>query len=473
MIKYLSLVTAFSLTLIWGNLFSQATTDFLSPEAFLRQVFANNPDALRADLLGEMAAASLLTARGGFDPELYGDYYGKNFKGTDYWDISEAGLYVPTLGGLELLAGYRTASGDFLSTADTQPTRGQAFAGIKAHLLQGLITDERRTSLRRAELLQQWNEIEALAIRNDLGFDAMLVYLDYSYASSELELLRFSRNLAELRLDQTRSAFTAGDRPALDTLETAMQLSQREVDIASARTDLIAAERNANILLWESADPGSVPLSLPPPVDLESLNLYIGSQQPVIDASNNPELLAYNFKLADLDLERRLKKQKVLPKLTVKYEALADGFDFTPKDEEGNSVGDFVLNDNKFEVAFTAPIFQRTARGEVQLNALKIRDSELQRDLKIRSLNQKLQQYQEQLEQTRNQYDLQQGLVNNYRRLLEAEQIKFDLGDSSVFLLNSRENKWLDSRMKLLKTRKELSKIELTLQYLGGNIGSW
>lgn len=447
--------------------------NLLPPNDFLRQVFSNHPDAIRAGLLGEMASANLLAARGGFDPVLYGDYSSKRFKESSYWDVSEGGLKIPTVGGLEFSAGFRAASGSYLNAERTLFSRGQAFVSIKAQLLQGLLTDERRTKLKRADLLQNWNAIESRFVLNELGYNALLTYLDYSLALSELELLQSSLSLAEQRLAQTRTAFQLGDRPALDTLETAMQVNQRKVEIANAQTAIAALERSMNTLLWESEMPVVATSQLPGIVDLDGFKLYLSSQSSTVNALNNPDLLVYDFKLADLAFERRLKQQKVLPKLSVKYESIGDVFDFTPKDEPGNSIGDFILDNNKFEVEFKAPIFQRGARGELKLNTLKMQDVEWQRKLKLRSLDQKQRQYEDQLTQLTAQFNLEQSLATNYYDLLEAERFKFDVGDSSVFLLNSRENKWLAARRKLLKTQKELNKLELSLQYLSGNIAGW
>ena len=36
--------------------------------------------------------------------------------------------------------------------------------------------------------------------------------------------------------------------------------------------------------------------------------------------------------------------------------------------------------------------------------------------------------------------------------MLQAEQTKFNLGESSLFVLNSRELKWIDAREKYIKS---------------------
>jgi len=46
-------------------------------------------------------------------------------------------------------------------------------------------------------------------------------------------------------------------------------------------------------------------------------------------------------------------------------------------------------------------------------------------------------------------------MTQNYSALLEAEKTKFSIGESSVFLLNSRENKLFEAQEKLLETRSK------------------
>ncbi|MEL6356936.1 MAG: transporter, partial [Bacteroidota bacterium] len=112
---------------------AQQPSGLLVLEDYLAQVVRNHPASLRASLLRAEAAATLLSARGGFDPVLFGDYDDKQFKGSDYWEIGEGGLRIPTFGGLEFSGGYRWADGSFLNRENTQPDIGQAFAGVKAN----------------------------------------------------------------------------------------------------------------------------------------------------------------------------------------------------------------------------------------------------------------------------------------------------------------------------------------------------
>lgn len=441
----------------------------LSLEEYLEAVVRNHPTSRRAALLRSEAAAARTLAAGSFDPLLFTDYETKTFKGTEYWRIGEGGLLLPTMGGLEFSAGYRWASGDFLNSEFELPARGQAFAGLKANLLQGLLTDERRTALNKAKLLEQWNEIEIAAIQNDLIYDASLAYIQWAYYQVQKEIINDGLALAADRLIQTRQGFRAGELPALDTLETFIILQERQTELAKVEAELVYARTLANQFLWnEQTDltnlyPSSMPIST------TALQLT-----PAFEANgsiaNNPDLIAYDFKLQDIEIERRLKAQKQLPKLSLKYELLADVFDFTPSAGPGETqgVGDFLLQDNKFGINFSMPLFMRQARGDLQLNEIKRQQTELDRRQKEADLGLKLAQFDVQIQLQRDQLQVTRSMVNNYQRLLEAEQIKFNLGESSVFLLNARESKLLDARLKLAKIETDLAQARASRRYILG-----
>ncbi|MEL6356567.1 MAG: TolC family protein, partial [Bacteroidota bacterium] len=335
-------------------------------------------------------------------------------------------------------------------------------------LLQGLITDERRTTLRRAELLGDWNEIEAEAVLNDLVYEATLAYLEWAYSNREVQILTEGIELATDRLAQTKESYFAGDKPALDTLETNITLRQRQADLQAAQGRLLAARTFINQFLWPDSglEPVNLALDLTPEPPLAVDRLPFG-----VSIADNPTLRAYNFKIQDLQLERRLKTQKTLPKLSLKYEFLAEGFDFSPgTTEDGTSIGDFILQDNKWTLSFSTPIFMRSARGDLQLNAIKQQRTELDRNQKAGELELKLRQYQGQVTFLTDQLVISRQIVNDYQSLLEAEQIKFNLGESSVFLLNSRENKLLEARLKLVKQEADLAKAMAGRRWVtGGN----
>ena len=65
---------------------------------------------------------------------------------------------------------------------------------------------------------------------------------------------------------------------------------------------------------------------------------------------------------------------------------------------------------------------------------------------------------------------LQTKMIENYKKLLEGEHSKFDNGESSIFMLNSRESKLIDGEIKLAEIKSKLEKMKTELYYNAGSL---
>ena len=96
----------------------------LTREAFVRIVLENHPMARQAALRPELGAASVRSARGGFDPVATANYDEKTFDEKNYFQLFEGGLKVPTWYGVEVFAGFQENGGDLLDPQATTPDDG-------------------------------------------------------------------------------------------------------------------------------------------------------------------------------------------------------------------------------------------------------------------------------------------------------------------------------------------------------------
>ena len=87
---------------------------------------------------------------------------------------------------------------------------------------------------------------------------------------------------------------------------------------------------------------------------------------------------------------------------------------------------------------------------------------------KRRTIQNKINTLMSELTLAKTQIDLYTEMVNNYQQLFEAEQFKFQLGESSVFLINSREQKLLDAQLKLIDLKGNFHKKKAKLLYAAG-----
>ncbi len=447
-----SLIIIFSFLLL-NSAFSQDFSTRLSFVEFINIVKTNHPVMYQAELQSDMAESTRKMARGGFDPKLEADWKHKSFDKKNYYSIGSAAVKIPTWYGIDLKAGYDRNEGQFLNESDLLPSRGLWNAGISVPLGKGLVIDERRAALKRADIYASATVQEQLIMRNEILFNAALAYLQWQTYQEYLVIAKEGVTLADQRLNGTRSSFVNGDKPAIDTLESFISLQTRKMDQLKASQDLLNAKIKLENFLWVE---GVTPLEmdgnvLPDPIDIQLLQFQFDSISLLQDQRllTHPELLLYDYKIANIDIDQRLAKEEIKPDIRVNYNPLLAVANDGPFDS-------FNANDYKLGATISYPILQRKQRGKIELNKLKLQDTEFDRSLKSQNLKVKLDTYVNNMNQALRQYDLQSLTLENYNRMLIAENRKLQAGESSIFLVNSRESKYLESRYKQIDVGRKL-----------------
>ena len=128
-----------------------------------------------------------------------------------------------------------------------------------------------------------------------------------------------------------------------------------------------------------------------------------------------------------------------------------------------NNITALSTENYKWGFSFQYPLFLRKERGAVQVGKLQLKDTELKIAQKRREINNKVKGYYNQQLAYADQLEIAGEMVNNYYRLLDAEKTKFAIGESSLFLINSREVTLLSSREKqidlFVKYRQNLASL--------------
>ena len=435
---------------------------------FLELVAENHPSVKQANLLNRVAEAELLAAKGGFDPKVYGDYEQKFFNKKTYFNVGEAGLKVPTWYGVEFKSSYSYASGIFLNPNDYLPSAGQGLVGISVPLLQGFAIDERRAGLFKARQTQQLNAAERAVLLNDLAFSATQIYWKWAFYTENRRIFREALRLAEVRFAATKIAFEQGDRMAMDTLESFIQVQDRQVQLNEANLDAQEARLKLANFLWNNQNK---PVPFSENITTNNLNkvetfpssVEWGKSRLLIDSISDTHIFLkiYNAKLAQLNIDKQLKREKLKPKLNANYNVLSNGTAFNP-----------LFTDNyKWGISFSTSTLFRAERGDVELAKIKIENTELLRGQKALELQNKLRLAVNEVDNLTQQVQLYTATVDNYRRLLALENSRFQLGESSLFLLNSREVKLIEAQIKLAKFQAELYTAQAAVEWAAGRYG--
>lgn len=445
---------------------------YFTEEIFYKLIRDNHPIAKQADLVQLNARNNLLASRGNFDPEIFTDWDNKRYSNKEYWRIFDAGLKVPTWFGVEVKTGFEQSTGAFLNNERNTPVNGLLYAGISVPLAQNLITDERRTILRQAKIFRNAGDFERISMLNELFMDAAKAYWEWVNAYNEVEIFDEYIRLAQVRFDAIKRSYEKGANPAIDTVEALILLQSRQVGFNEAMIELNRTANSLSNFLWTADEAPLIINNLRQliPVPLNKLNFG-----PAITADSltsamaalgkHPDLRLKELKVNWLEAERRLKFNKLLPKINLNYNFLTE-----PVGGVSNwNFGGF-NNNFKYGVNFKMPVFLREEIGNFKMAKVKVQSADYDVNLKRLELQNKLKTYYSDYFYFGAQINTYTNIVANYQKLTDAEIRKFDIGESSIFLINSREQKLIESRLKLIELQSKFNKALAGFYYARGDL---
>lgn len=444
---------------------SACAQQLYTADAFIQQVKLYHPLAKQAGVAVERAAAEVLASRGGFDPSFSFSASNKTFDGKNYYYYDNPELKIPTWIGANVKAGLESNGGDFL---DTEVTPGKtSYVGIEMPLAKGLVMDKRRAALQQAKINRDMSEQDRLNAVNDLLFQAYTAYWQWAGSYNLYAIYSRFLQVSTDRFRLVKIAFDNGDRAAMDTLEALTQVQNFQMLQAEAQMRLNDAALDLSNYLWQEDDSAYL---LPANYVPDTLQFALMQQQLQLDdvisraAAENPALRNYSYKLDALNVERKLKFQSLLPEIYGKYNLLNEGYNVF----KGVNSAAFLENNYKWGIDIKVPLFLREGRGDYMQAKLKIKETNYAFNAKRWEVENKIRSYYNQFTQLQNQLQVAQSAFSNYGKLLQQEDLRFRNGESSLFIVNSRENKVIETAQKLVELRIKYQKAYYAVQWAGG-----
>ncbi|WP_026629141.1 TolC family protein [Dyadobacter alkalitolerans] len=413
-------------------------------------VMQNNPVVKQAGLLSAAARARVIQALGSFDPNLKASFDQKQFGGKNYYNHWTSELKVPLwLAGADLKIGFDRNVGSYTNPETTTPLTGLGGVGISVPIGQGLLIDARRNTLRQSRVMVEYAEAERVNEINKVWFQAVKDYWNWFYAHQQYQLIRRGVELATTRYTATRNQALLGEKPAIDSVEAFITVQERSIQLAKIEIEIQNSRLVLSNHIW---DEKGNPLELPEdavPVNADSAVAIVSASH--LDdllnraEDNHPKLQMLRNKGVQLAIERNYLREMLKPKLNVSGSLLTTRRDFNSYVPDYYDVG---WNNYKVGFDFSFPLFLRSARGK--LNEIRVKQMDLNLDVQneartiqtnIRSSFNNLKAYQTQL-------SIQTQSIVNQKFLVRGELQKFDLGESTLFLINSRESKLIDMMIK-------------------------
>ncbi|MGK0325246.1 MAG: outer membrane protein TolC [Polaribacter sp.] len=414
---------------------------------YLGYVKTYHPIVKQANLVIDNSEAKLLKARGAFDPKIEIDFDKKQFKDNEYFNKLNGAFKIPTWYGLEFKANFENNNGLFLNPEANVPLDGFYAAGVSASLLKGLLINKRIASLKQARFfLNQAKEDQQILV-NEILYKASISYFSWLKTYNEKSVFNDFLENAMIRFKGTKRAFLEGDKPSIDTLEAGINLNSRQLNLEKARIKLVKSSLELSNFLWLNENtPVELQENIVP--DINTLNnvdtafniaLFNNAD---FDIDNHPKIRSLEFKIKSLNIERKLKMNNLLPQLDVQYNFLTQ----TPRE-----VNSLVVDNYKAGINFKVPLFLRKERGDLKLAKIKLQNAELENEATKVVIKNKVNAVQQELESFVIQSTYITNIVKDYGTLLKAEERKFFLGESSLFLVNSRESKLIETKLKAIE----------------------
>ena len=422
------------------NLFGQNNPTEFTYNEFLGYVKKYHPLVKQANLKLNEAQANLMQARGAFDPKIEVDFNEKQFKDNQYYSILNSSFKIPTWYGIELKAGFDNSEGIYVNPENTLPNSGLTSFGISVPVGQGLFINQRMADIRKAKIAQNLNVAERNLQAVEVIYEASVSYVNWKRSYDEVKLYETYLENALIRYNGVSKLIEEGDKPAIDSVEAGIAVKTRRLNLEDAKLKLTKAKLELSNYLWlENNIPLELNDNLFPDATLSKTikEVLQINELGTIDLDNHPKIQALDAKIALLKVDRKLKANALLPKLDLSYNYLS----------EPSYIDNYRFEDYKIGVNFSFPIFLRKERGSLKLADLKIQDSEFGLQFERKSLENKIKSQQQEIVSLQKQQDYNDKLVKDFSTLLNAEDRLFEMGESSLFVINSRENSLVTSQI--------------------------
>ena len=396
----------------------------------------------------DIAVAEEAASEGAFDPVLrarvgaipYGYYQQLRL---------EAWVEQPTpFWGLTATAGYRLGLGKFAVYDGKLVTNagGEIYGRLDLPLLRNGQTDARRTAIRRTRLgrksaivmyrREELTHLHAAAVR----------WVDWVASGQRLATQAALLEVVRARDVAWRRRVTVGDLPAIDAVETGRAVVVRQTAVVVAARVLQQASLELGLYLGDrQATPAQN--RLPAQLSLPTMNVLGAEESIVLALARRPEPERLRLAQQQSELDLALHKNQRLPALNL-YGGVSYDVGRAPADPElGRSLQGPVVEAGLF---LDIPIPNRAARSRVVAAEAALRKTGRQLDFSRERVTVDVADALSALAAARERLVLASLEEKLTRELELGERKKLDAGESTLFLVNLREQSTAEAAVRVI-----------------------
>ena len=249
-----------------------------------------------------------------------------------------------------------------------------------------------------------------------------------------------------LRKQGIEKLVAQGDKPAIDTTEITINLLQRKLQLENANLKFLKAQNEVSNFLWLDNIPIELKENNIPEANIvKPLEAILNKNKEVLiqtSTTQNPKILAFQNKIEVLEIEKKLNADLLKPTLNVNYNLLNNNINFNQNFDQNN----------KFGLTFSMPLFLRKERGNLKLSKLKIEAANYQLQYENINLQNKIKYHIQEVTSFEKQLKLATENKKLNQIMLNAEEKLFNFGESSLFLVNTRENNLVSAELNEIKS---------------------
>ncbi|MFM8319221.1 MAG: TolC family protein [Bacteroidota bacterium] len=437
--------------------------DSLSLEQFLGRVRQSHPVITQARILADQGLTQIQEARGAMDPRVSFMQQRKTWEDKLELGLQDFDLRVPTLLGPDFYVGFDQSEGSKVNPQSGTIPGGQWKSGVRLPLGREGWINRRRTDLRQAYVMADMASAQRDQIINDILLDAAQDYHRWEASQRQTDIYTEALGIANDVLNFVRYAAEIGERPFIDTLEAGIQQRTWQQRLEEARIKEIEARFALAVHLWDSLGVNELSRSyrrsvhavvLPSPAPVQDSATYAGY------LAEHPRIQMLQNDIAQQELELRWLRSRLLPQLDLEWS-------LTPL--PGSSPSYNIGSGGQFTgINVDIPIFLRRERARIERQKLNLTSRQWQLEWTSAGLRQDLERSLQQYNLYRNLLVLQEKLVVENRRMLEAEKTRFQAGESNVFLLNQREVNLINAEVKVVELQLQQHLNVLQQYHLSG-----
>jgi outer membrane protein TolC len=421
------------------------TSQVVTLQDFLAAVERTHPALRAAQFEPELAEAEIRNALGGFDPVLKSLYEYKDKGGTDKVNSLDASVELPLdlVFGPRIKAGYSRGIGFQIDPERSTTLPGEATVGVALPLFQGIFTDARRNTLRKAYLRPDLAQAQFRQERNNLLRAAAFAYWSWSEAERYVAIADTLLDLAELRLAQITRRARAGEIAVIDSVEMAQEVLRRQGERFRALRSAEAARIDASVFLW-TPDGGAVDLVGSP----EALPQAAPNLAEEVDylrqaRTFRPEIVRADVLQQTARLDQDLAREFMRP--FVEAEAALISYD----------VGAGLTPDVKFGLRVNQPLFFRSASARQQVADITVQRADLQRTLIERNVDADVRNAVVAARRALERVDVAITEARLARQMVEAEARRLAAGEANLLTLNLRERFYAEALLRLASAQAD------------------